>query len=510
MEDAKARSARVATGIAGLDMILGGGLPRDRLYLVQGDPGVGKTTLALQFLLEGQRVGESGLYVTLGETREELLDVAASHHWNLDGIEIFEISTGESDQGLKAEEESYDVFHPSEIELGEVMRTLIDEAERVNPKRVVIDSLSELRLLARDPLRFRRQMLALKHFFVGRGATVLLLDAISAEKIGDLQSNTLVHGVILLEQVVPAFGSKRRRLNVAKLRGVRFDDGYHDYKIETGGLRVFPRLVASAHGNGVVKESASSGLTELDALLGGGLTRGSSTILLGPAGCGKSSIAGQIISAAAARGEKAVVYTFDESTATFVARSEGIGLRMREKVDAGRVKVVQIDPGELAPFEFAQLVRNAVEQDDAKFVVIDSLNGYMNATPDERFLVVQLHELLTYLGNKGVCTMLIVAQSGMLGPSMQNPVDASYLADSVVMFRYFEHAGHVLKAISVVKKRTGPHEATIREFGVSEGRLRVGAALKDFRGVMSGVPFYHGKGGTLLGEGDEAGRGGTT
>jgi circadian clock protein KaiC len=506
MEDKNGRSPRVATGVAGLDAILGGGLPRDRLYLIQGDPGVGKTTLALQFLLEGKRLGESCLYVTLGETREELVDVAASHNWILDGIEIFEISTGESDEGLHGEEESYDVFHPSEVELGEVMRTLIDEAERTNPQRVVIDSLSELRLLARDPLRFRRQMLALKHFFVGRGATVLLLDAISAEKIGDLQSNTLVHGVILLEQTVPAFGSKRRRLNVAKLRGVRFDDGYHDFKIESGGLRVFPRLVASAHANGKARETASSGLPELDALLGGGLTRGSSTILMGPAGSGKSSLAGQFLAAAADRGETSVVFTFDESASTFVARSEGIGLGMHEKVAAGRVKLAQIDPGELAPFEFAQLVRNSVEQDGAKFVVIDSLNGYMNATPDERFLVVQLHELLTYLGNKGVCTLLVVAQSGMLGPSMQNPVDASYLADSVVLFRYFEHAGHVLKAISVIKKRTGPHEATIREYGVSNGRIRVGEPLKDFRGVMTGVPLYQGKGTSLLGDGDDARR----
>ena len=507
MERQEARSPRVATGVAGLDAILGGGLPRDRLYLVQGDPGVGKTTLALQFLLEGKRLGEPCLYVTLGETREELVDVAASHDWDLNGIDIFEISTGQSDEGLHGEDESYDVFHPSEIELGEVMRTLIDEAERVNPKRVVIDSLSELRLLARDPLRFRRQMLALKHFFVGRGATVLLLDAISAEKIGDLQSNTLVHGVILLEQIVPAFGTKRRRLNVAKLRGVRFDDGYHDYKVETGGLRVFPRLVASDHANGKPKQTASSGLPELDALLGGGITRGSSTILMGPAGAGKSSIAGQFVAAAADRGEVAAVYTFDESLSTFVARSDGIGLRMREKVDSGRVKVTQVDPGELAPFEFAQQVRSAVEQEGAKFVVIDSLNGYMNATPDERFLVVQLHELLTYLGNKGVCTLLIVAQMGMLGPTMQNPVDASYLADSVVLFRYFEHSGQILKAISVVKKRTGPHESTIREFGIATGRVRVGAPLKDFRGVMTGVPVYQGKGAALLGEDDEAGRG---
>jgi circadian clock protein KaiC len=505
MEAKQARSPRVATGVAGLDAILNGGLPRDRLYLIQGDPGVGKTTLALQFLLEGKRVGESGLYVTLGETREELIAVAESHRWDLNGIDVFEISTGVSDEDLRSEDESYDVFHPSEVELGEVMRTLIAEAERVNPMRVVIDSLSELRLLARDPLRFRRQMLQLKHFFAGRGATVLLLDAMSEKKIGELQSNTLVHGVILLEQTVPPFGSKRRRLNVTKLRGLKFDDGYHDYKIETGGLRVFPRLVASEHVNGKKVESCLSGLKELDQLLGGGLTRGASTMIVGPAGCGKSTIAAQFVATCAERGETAAVYAFDESVATFSARCDGVGLRMSEKIAAGNVKPVRIDPGDLAPFEFAQMVRTAVERDNAKVVVIDSLNGYMNATPDERFLVVQLHELLSYLGNKGVCTIIIVAQSGMLGPTMTNPVDASYLADAVVLMRYFEHAGQILKAISVVKKRTGPHEPTIREFGISEGRVRVGQPLTKFRGVLTGVPEYRGDQSPLFGGSDEAG-----
>lgn len=495
---------RVATGVQGLDAILGGGLPRDRLYLIQGDPGVGKTTLALQFLLEGRASGESCLYVTLGETPEELSAVATSHGWDLSGIDVFEVSTGQSDEDLRSEDESYDVFHPSEIELGEVMRTLIAEAERVNPRRVVIDSLSELRLLARDPLRFRRQMLALKQFFIGRGATVLLLDAISAQKIGDLQSNTLVHGVILLEQQVPLFGSKRRRLNVTKLRGVRFDDGYHDFKIETGGLRVFPRLVASDfHGNGT-GQSISSSLPELDQLLGGGLARGGSTIIIGPAGCGKSTVAAQFVAATADREEGAVVYSFDESIATFLARSDGVGLGMSEKFKSGKVQAVRVSPGELAPFEFAQMVRSAVENDGARLVVIDSINGYMNATPDERFLIVQLHELLSYLGNKGVSTILIVAQTGMLGPAMQHPIDASYLADTVVMLRYFEHAGRVLKAISVVKKRTGPHESTIREFGVFDGRIRVGEPLAKFRGVLTGVPEYRGEADPLMeGGGDE-------
>jgi circadian clock protein KaiC len=490
----------VATGVKGLDSILGGGLPRDRMYLVQGDPGVGKTTLALQFLLEGRKKGENCLYVTLGETREEIDGVAASHGWALDGITIVEISTGESESEEELrDEESYDVFHPSEIELGEVMRTMIDQSKEINPARVVIDSLSEVRLLARDPLRFRRQLLALKRFFVGRGATVLLLEAGSTAKIGDLQSNTLVHGVIAMEQILPPFGLKRRRLSIVKLRGVKFDDGYHDFRVETGGLHVYPRLVASEHTNGYSKEPVYSGLKELDSLVGGGLSRGTSTIIIGPAGAGNSTLAGQYVTAAAARGERTVVFTFDESVSTFVTRSEGVGMKMRDKIENGTVLVVQIDPGELAPGQFAQMVRDSVDHHGARIVVIDSLNGYLSATPDERFLTVQLHELLTYLGNKGVCTILIVAQHGLLGEGMQTPVDASYLADSVVLLRYFEHAGRVRKAISVVKKRTGPHEQTIREFQILPGSVRVGEPLVDFQGVLRGVPLYGGAQGPLLG-----------
>jgi circadian clock protein KaiC len=490
---------RVGLGVTGLDAILGGGLPRDRFYLVQGDPGVGKTTLALQFLMEGRRVGEPGLYVTLGETRHELEGVAASHGWSLDGITIFEVSTGESEEELR-EEESYDVFHPSEIELGEVMRTLIAEAERVNPRRVVIDSLSEVRLLARDPLRYRRQLLALKRFFLGRGCTVVLLDAASDSKIGDLQSNTLVHGVIRLEQDLPTFGLKRRRLTVVKLRGVKFDDGYHDFKVETGGLRVYPRLVPPGEGGASgARGVISSGIGELDTLLGGGLARGSSTVVMGPAGAGKSTLSGQYVTAAAQRGERAVIFTFDESVETFVARSEGVGMRMREKVASGEVRIVQVDPGELAPGEFAHMVRQSVDEHGARIVVIDSLNGYLNATPDERFLVIQMHELLMYLGTRGVVTLLIVAQQGMVGESVESPVHVSYLADSVVLLRYFEHDGRVRKAISVMKKRAGPHELAIREFQITPAGLRVGEPLKGFQGVLTGVPIYGGSGGALMG-----------
>ncbi|HEY7118145.1 MAG TPA: ATPase domain-containing protein, partial [Tepidisphaeraceae bacterium] len=450
MSQSERNAPRAATGLVGLDLILGGGLPRDRVYLIQGDPGVGKTTLALQFLLEGRRLGEQGLYVTLGETPQELEGVAMSHGWSLDGIEVLEISTGESEEDLR-EDESYDVFHPSEIELGEVMRSLFARADRVKPRRVVIDSLSEVRLLARDPLRFRRQLLALKRYFVAHGATVLLLDAGPDLKLGELQSNTLVHGVIRMEQHVPAFGVKRRRLAVVKLRGVRFDDGYHDYKIETGGVCVYPRMVAAGHGSTGPRDDLTSGLAELDDLLKGGLSRGTSTVVTGPAGSGKSMLAAQYVAAAAARGERTAVFDFDESESTFVTRCEGVGIPVREHIATGRVRLVQVDPGELSPGEFAHMVRQSVERDGVSVVVIDSLNGYLNATPDERFLLVQLHELLTYLGNFGVCTLLLVAQHGMLGGG-QSPLDASYLADTVVMLRYFEFGGQVRKALSVVKK----------------------------------------------------------
>jgi circadian clock protein KaiC len=355
-------------------------------------------------------------------------------------------------------------------------------------------------------------LLTLKRFFLGRGCTVLLLDAGSASKIGDLQSDTMVHGVVRLEQSLPSFGLKRRRLTIVKLRGVRFDDGYHDYKVETGGLRVYPRVVpingaagagGSSDGRAIFGGLVPSGLAELDALLGGGLTYGSSAILLGPAGAGKSTLAGKYVTTAAERGEPAVVFTFDESVEIFLARSEGVGMRMRDKVAAGLIRVVQVDPGELAPGEFAHMVRSAVERDGARVVVIDSLNGYLNATPDERFLVVQLHELLSFLGSRGVCTLLVVAQHGLLGHGMEAALDASYLADAVVMLRYFEYDGRVRKAISVVKKRTGWHEQTIREFEIVPGQIRVGQPLVGFHGVLTGVPQYDGAARALMGGGDD-------
>lgn len=490
-------SARVATGVHGLDVILGGGFPRDRMYLLQGDPGVGKTTLALQFLLEGRRMGETCLYVTLGETLEELSEVASSHGWSLEGISVFEVSSEEAEAAL-TEDESYDVFHPSEVELGHVMRALLEEAEKTKPVRVVIDSLSEVRLLSREPLRYRRQLLALKHFFTQRGCTVLLLDAGPTGQLGELQSNTLVHGVILMEQTLPAFGLKRRRLSVVKMRGVAFDDGYHDFRVRTGGLDVYPRLIAAQYDKDRKQSDASSGLPELDLLMGGGLPRGTSTILLGAAGVGKSTLAAQYAAAGAARGERSAIFTFDESRRILTERCEGVGIDLEQQIDGGLVQVVQVDPGELTPGEFSANVREAVQEGRAEIVIIDSLNGYLNATPDERFLLVQLHELLTYLGNMGVCTLLVVSQHGLVGQNIEAAVDASYLADAVLTLRYFEHAGEVRKAISVMKKRTGPHELTIREFEISPGRLRVGEPLREFHGILSGIPIYGGSTAPLL------------
>jgi circadian clock protein KaiC len=488
--DNKSPDRLIATGVAGLDTVLGGGLPRTRVYLLQGEPGTGKTTISLQFLLEGRRRGEPGLYVTLSESRSELEAVAHSHGWSLEGTHLFEAQT-ETHEEL-GDDEQYDVFHPGEVELGAVMRTLLAEAERVRPARVVIDSLSELRLLAREPIRYRRQLLALKRYFVSRGATVLLLDATHPSRPNDLQSNTLVHGVILLEQSMPDFGLKRRRLSVAKLRGVKYDDAYHDFRITTGGVEVYPRLVASEHPGGGAGDLISSGLPELDALVGGGLIRGTSTMLMGPAGAGKSSLLSQYMLAACNRGERVALYTFDESIATLLARTDGFGMGLGKHIDAGRLIVRQVDPGELSPGQFSNMVRDAVERDGANVIAIDSLNGYLNAAPEERFLMVQLHELFTYLGQQRVCTLLTVAQHGLMGAGMQVPVDVSYLADSVLLFRYFEHAGHVRKAISVVKKRVGPHERTIRELEITNRGVMVGRPLQQFRGVLTGVPVFLG------------------
>ena len=433
--------------------------------------------------MEGARRGETVLYVTLSETEGELRDVSASHGWDLAGIEIRELVPSES--SLRPDDQ-YTMFHPSEVELGETTRAILEDVERLRPQRVVFDSLSELRLLAGNPLRYRRQILALKQFFVGRNCTVLLLDDLTSAN-HDLQVQSIAHGVIRLEQIYPEFGSERRRLIVLKYRGVSFRGGYHDFVIRKGGVEVFPRLVARNLRPDARLERLASGVPEIDTLMGGGIERGTSTLIVGAAGTGKSSLAAQFVAAAAARGEKAAMFIFDEGMHTMFSRTEGLGIDVRSHLREGRVSVQQVDPAELSPGEFAHAIMSAVEG-GVSIVVIDSLNGYLNAMPGEKFLIIQLHELLTYLGQANVATIIIAAHHGLVGGAMQSPVDASYLADAVVLMRYFEARGEVRQAISVVKKRGGAHERTIREFRLTDQGIVVGPPLREFRGVLTGVP----------------------
>jgi len=474
-----------STGIAGLDAILGGGFPKDHVYLLQGDPGAGKTTLSLQFLLEGVKLGEKALYLTLSETRRELHAVAKSHGWSLDGVEICEHLVREE---TLSEEEDTTIFHPSEIELGQTVARLLEEVERVNPQRVVLDSLSEIRLLSQSNLRYRKQILALKQYFTNRGATSLFLDDRTAEG-NDLQLHSVPHGVIVLERRAPLYGSPRRRLEIIKLRGVDFHGGYHDFTIRRGGIELYPRLVAAKDGGDGGEGRLESGIAEIDELLGGGLDRGSSTLIMGPAGAGKSTLATQYAVAAAQRGERAALFIFDESRRSLIKRSAAVGMDLDGALKNELITAQQVDPAELAPGEFANLVREAVEKHGARTIVIDSLNGYLNAMPEERFLTLHLHELLSYLGDHGVATILVMAQHGLIGSNMISSVDVSYLADCVVLLRYYEADGELHKAISVMKKRSGDHEKAIREFSMSERGLHVGPPLKGFRGVLSGIPI---------------------
>jgi len=481
-----------ATGIEGLDDILRGGLTRNQLYVLEGVPGSGKTTLALQFLAEGVRRGEAVLYVTLSETENELRMSASSHGWSLEGIHIHELIASEQSLDRDAH---YTLFHPSEVELPQATQVILTEVERIKPSRVVFDSLSEVRLLAGTSLRYRRQILALKRYFSGRGCTVLLLDDLT-DTDHDLQIQSIAHGVILLDQLNPEYGAERRRLRVIKYRGTAFRGGFHDYIIRRGGLDVFPRLVAAEHRQLIEGQKLASNVAQLDGLLGGGIERGTSTLIVGPPGTGKSSLAAKFVAAAGERGEHAAMFIFDEGLQTLLTRSAGLGADLQKHIDAGRLTIQQIDPAELSPGEFAHAIRRAVEKSGAAIVVIDSLNGYMNAMPEERFLTIQLHELLSYLGQLNVATLLIAAHHGLIGAQMNSPVDASYLADAVVLLRYFEAEGEVRQVISVVKKRGGEHERTIREFRLQRGSIWVGEPLRGFRGVLTGVPVYGGQEGS--------------
>ncbi len=474
--------ARAVSSVEGLDAVLGGGFPAHRLYLIDGDPGTGKTTLALQFLLEGVRQGEPVLYVTLSETREELRAMADSHGWSLDGITIHELA---NDESLRPDTQ-YTVFHPSEVELSDTMTTVFQTIERVRPRRAVFDSLSEMRLLARDALRYRRQILALKQFFIGRQCTVLLLDDRTSAG-GDQQLQSLVHGVVRLEQLAPEYGGERRRLRIVKLRGLEFRGGYHDYTIKTGGIHTYPRLIAAEHHEPFAQEMLPSGLPALDALVGGGLGRGTTTLIMGPAGSGKTLVASHFVAAAAKRGEHAAMFLFDEGRATLLAGTKGVGIDLQPHIDAGRITLQQIDSAELSPGEFVHRVRDVVENRSARVVVVDSLNGYASSMPEERFLAAHLHELFTYLRQRGVVTIVIMSQHGIIG-NMQSSVNVSYIADAVVLTRFFEAQGAVRKAISIVKKRASGHEETIRELKVTSQGLQVSEPLREFRGIFTGVP----------------------
>jgi circadian clock protein KaiC len=484
-----------STGVVGLDDILGGGLPTSRLYLLDGSPGTGKTTLALQFLLAGAARQESGLYVTLSESREELSQVATSHGWSLEGIDIFELPAEDADLAG----ESYTIFHPAEVELQVVIDRMFKAVEHSAARLVVLDSLSEMRLLARDPLRFRRQILALKQFFSARDCTVFLLDDKTAPE-GDLQLHSLAHGVIQLEHLALEYGAERRRLQVTKLRGRRFQGGYHDFRICTGGLAVYPRIVRPESKPAGMGHPLPSGSAELDTLLGGGLPRGTSLLVTGPAGTGKSVLSTQYACAAATRGEKVLFFLFDERLSTFTLRAEGLGMDVREMVADGRLTLRQIEPTELSPGEFAHEVVQAVEENAVQMVVIDSINGYLQSMPEERLLPVQVHELISYLASRGVTSVLTLVQRGIFGSPVDEAADVSYLADNVVLLRYFEVSGSVRQAVSVVKKRSGDHERTIRECRVGKGGLHVGPPLHEFQGVLTGVPSYIGATGPLMHE----------
>jgi circadian clock protein KaiC len=478
---------RTPTGIVGIDNILCGGFPRGQMFLIDGSPGVGKTTLALQYLMEGVRRGERVLYVTLSETKAELENVAASHGWTLEGIDVVELAQVESHFTITSQNT---LFQPAEVELTSLSKLLVSEFDRVSPTRMVLDSLSEVRLMAQNPLRYRRQILAFKTHFVKRDCTVLLLDDRSA--LGqDVQVQSIVHGVVTLETVPLKFGINRRFLSVPKMRGSAFREGHHDYVIKEGGLTVFPRLVAAEQAGTFRKESFKSGNERLDLLVGGGLDAGTGTLFMGPAGSGKSTVASMYAAHAAGQGKRVLYFAFDEVPAILINRAREIGLDFDGAMKSGMLEIRQIDPAEVAPGELANEIRQAIDRDHTRVVVLDSLNGYVNAMPQEEFLHLHLHELLTYLNQQGVLTIMILAQHGLVG-AMGAPVDVSYLADTVLLTRYFEARGAMKKAVSVVKKRSGAHENTIREVSMSAKGIAIGEPLVQFEGVMTGVPRFLG------------------
>jgi len=488
LSDTTVVTQKSTTGIPGLDYLLRGGLPSHRIHLVEGHPGSGKTTFGLQFLLNGVKAGESCMYITLSETANELRANAASHGWDLSGIHIQELQPAEN---LRPEEQ-YTLFHPSEIELGDLSRNVFEAVEHFKPSRAVLDSVSDMRLLARDSLRYRRQILGLKQFFVGRGCTVLLLNENGGNDM-DPHIQSLSHGVIRLEQSIHDFGLVRRRLEISKLRGVSYVGGFHDFKIETGGIRVFPRLENRRHARPLPNETLKSGIKQIDALLDDGVPMGTCTLILGPSGVGKSTLGAQYLCAAAERGIPSATFLFDEQRTTFINRGDALGMGLSKFTKKNLLKLSKVEPGSMSPGEFSHAVRRTVEHDKVRVVLIDSLTGYLTSIPEASAAIVRLHELTSYLASCGVATFLTVAQQGMLGQNMASPIDVSYIADTMFMMRFFEAHGRVRKAVSIIKKRTGLHETTIREIGVKRGTLAVGEPLVDFRGVLTGVPEYRGR-----------------